>query len=429
MRGIFSKPKQVVTAGLVVIIVAVLVISQLPDVQARLAWRMERVLVFGRGLIDPVQAMPTALGKVDVEALPLPPTLTATSTRLSVTATPTRAFTSTPFQATLTPTLTSTPVPLPERVSLNAPAYEMQDINNCGPATLAMYLRFYGWEGDQFDISDEIKPIPQDRNVNIEELMYYLRTQMGGLEAEFRVGGDLMVLRRLIAAGFPVMIEESMKMEEPFWLNDDLWAGHYLLITGYDDTAQVFTAHDSFKGADRKILYSDVERNWRSFNRVYLMVYPPDARPKIQEILGRDWDVEQNRQHALEIAQQETSRDSTDSYAWFNLGTNLVYFEQYQSAAKAYDTAISLGLPQRMLRYQFGPFFAYFHTGRTEDLLAIAEYALKRTPNAEEAWLWKGWALYRQGDKVEAIKAFQKALEAHPSYQDAQYALDFVRSN
>ena len=27
------------------------------------------------------------------------------------------------------------------------------------------------------------------------------------------------------------------------------------------------------------------------------------------------------------------------------------------------------GLPQRMLRYQFGPFFAYFHTGRIDDLL------------------------------------------------------------
>jgi hypothetical protein len=28
---------------------------------------------------------------------------------------------------------------------------------------------------------------------------------------------------------FPVMIEESFIMEESYWLNDDRWAGHYLL--------------------------------------------------------------------------------------------------------------------------------------------------------------------------------------------------------
>jgi hypothetical protein len=43
-----------------------------------------------------------------------------------------------------------------------------------------------------------------------------------------------------------------------------------------------------------------------------------------------------------------------NAFAWFNQGTNLTYFQRYSEAAQAYDTARSIGLPQRLLRYQFG---------------------------------------------------------------------------
>ena len=99
------------------------------------------------------------------------------------------------------------PTPIPERVQLTPPAYDetrdKQDWNNCGPATLALYLRYYGWEGDQFDISDVIKPTRDDRNVNVDELVYYVRNRSGWLNAEFRVGGDLDILKKLLAAGIP----------------------------------------------------------------------------------------------------------------------------------------------------------------------------------------------------------------------------------
>jgi tetratricopeptide (TPR) repeat protein len=82
-----------------------------------------------------------------------------------------------------------------------------------------------------------------------------------------------------------------------------------------------------------------------------------------------------------------------------------------------------------MLRYQFGPFFAYFYARRLDDLFALTEYALKITPNAEEAMLWHGWGLYRSGDTNGAIADFQSALEENANYHDAQYALDFVKAN
>jgi tetratricopeptide (TPR) repeat protein len=81
------------------------------------------------------------------------------------------------------------------------------------------------------------------------------------------------------------------------------------------------------------------------------------------------------------------------------------------------------------MRYQFGPFIAYFHTGQLDELFTLTEYALKVTPNSEEALLWHGWGLYRQGKSKEALENFQQALEENPNYLDAQYAIDFVRAN
>jgi tetratricopeptide (TPR) repeat protein len=159
------------------------------------------------------------------------------------------------------------------------------------------------------------------------------------------------------------------------------------------------------------------------------MIYLPGQEDTLKAILGPDWDADQNRQHALEIAQEETQADPQNPYAWFNLGTNLTYFERYIEATDAYDKARELGLPQRMLRYQFGPFMAYFHTGQMDDLNALTEYALKVTPNSEEALLWQGWAMYRQGKITSAVESFQQALVENPNYQDAHYALEFVRTN
>jgi tetratricopeptide (TPR) repeat protein len=421
-----------IVVGLVVLAVA---LYQVPAVQERFSWRIDFAKAFVRGIIDPVKPMPTPVALAEASAnippaseelagpVPAEPTRTLTPT---ATTAPTLQHTPSPTP-TQGPTLT--PTPLPGQADLPAPKFEKQEVNNCGPATLAMHLRFYGWNGNQTTISSLLKPKSEDRNVNVEELVAYVNTEVPGLEIQYRVGGNIDMLRQLVAAGFPVTIEEAFKMEESYWFNDDRWSGHYLLVTGYDDTSQRFTAQDVFVGPNISVPYQTLDKNWKAFNRVYILVYPTDQRDRVQAILGEQWDVDVNRQAALDLAEKESKTDPTDSFAWFNLGTNLVYFEKYSQAAQAYDEARKLGLPQRFLRYQFGPFFAYFHTSRMEDLLALTEYALKRTPNSEEALLWRGWAMYRQGDKEEASNLFLKALTARPGYSDAVYALDFIQNN
>jgi tetratricopeptide (TPR) repeat protein len=418
-----NQGKKLLTIGILVIIVLLLVVViayQIPSVKARLSWRVDIAMTYLRGVINPVKPFPTPAESITLA------TQVATSS-------PTSLPTLVPDQptATIAPTATPqpSPTPFPAKVDLPAPLWELQGANNCGPATLALYLRYYGWEGNQDNIAQVVKPIVEDRNVNPEELVYYVRTHAGWLGAEFRVGGDLKLLKQLIAAGFPVMIEESFFFDTPYWPNDDLWAAHYLLLTGYDEGAQTFTGQDSFHGPNQVIDAATLDSYWQIFNRVYLLVYPSAQQDALKAILGDNWDPDLNRQHALEVSQAETASQPKNAYAWFNLGSNLVYFERYGESASAYDTARTLGLYQRMLRYQFGPFFAYFHAAMTTELLAVTDYALQRTPNSEEALLWHGWAQYRLGKKLEAVADWQKALEYHPGYQDSQYALDFIAAN
>ncbi|PKO06394.1 MAG: hypothetical protein CVU41_06640 [Chloroflexi bacterium HGW-Chloroflexi-3] len=415
-------PKRIYGLAAFIIGIAFLLILLL-GLNLRSSWRWEVFQTYVRGVLNPVSSIPTAV-QIATEKnrtpIPVMPSTTITATRPAVTEIPV-------VVQTALPTPTSTPIP--ERVLLSSPGYEKQDINNCGPATLAMYLRYYGWQGDQFIISDLIKPIPQDRNVNVEELDHYVRNYAGWLQTIYRVGGDIELLKELIAAGFPVMIEEAFKFDESYWPNDDKWAGHYFLVTGYDDQLDAFLGQDSYYGADRWVDYDLLENQWQSFNYVYTIIYLPDQEETIKSILGEHWDRDANRQYALEKSRQETINTPENVYAWFNLGTNLVYFSEYREATLAFDRAREIGWPQRMLRYQFSPFMAYFHSLRNEDLMVLVDYALDRTPNSEEALLWKGWGKYRAGSKEEAIALFLQALEAHPGYEDATYAINYVNEN
>ncbi len=378
---------------------------QTPAVKSRLAWRLEVFQIYVKNAVDPVGPVPTALPVTPPSPIP---TLAHTQT-------------ATAYQPTsLTPTATFPP--LPAQVSMKSPPYEKQTPNNCGPAVLSMALKMYGWQGSQHDIARAVKPVLQDRNVNPEELRYYVRTQAGWLNLEYRVGGDLETLKRLLAANYPVMIESvtSLNPGDALGPADDLWAAHYLLLTGYDDAKQEFTVQDPYRGPNLTISYSQLQEEWKPFNNLYLVMYFTQYEQEIKTLLAADWDPDMNRQKALESTQAAAASASADAFDWFNYGSNLVYFGRYEEAALAYDKAREIGLPLRMFRYQFGPFLAYFHAGRNDDLLALTKYALEITNMSEEAWLWQGYGLYRKGDYEGARKAWEKANSINPNFYDDQ---------
>ena len=393
---------------MVALLLAILLL-QVPGVNSRLGWRYEVWSTYLRNVVDPVGPLPTPVPSTPLpSATPPPSTHTPEST------------------APATPTATS--VPLPAQVALSAPEYERQGINNCGPATLAMTLRMYGWEGDQYDIATIVKPIDKDRNVNPEELRYFVLNEAGWLRAEYRVAGDIELLKRLIAANYPVIVEAATTIDpqDAAGPGDDLWAAHYLLATAYDDASRTITAHDPLRGPDKKIPYDQLMADWKPFNYLYMVLYFPQDEAEVASILGEDWDPALNRENALTIAQDATAADADDGFAWFNLGSALVYFERYEEAAQAFDKSFTIGLPQRMTRYQFWPFVAYYNADHIDYLLELTEntYKVINGQYSEEALLWHGYGLLRKGDTEGAAADWNKALSVHPRYCDAERAIN-----
>ncbi len=318
---------------------------------------------------------------------------------------------------------TSTPIPLatpPESITLESPKWEKQGINNCGPATLTMYLRFYGWQGTQNDVAAIVHPNERDKNVRWDELVYYVKTHAGWLDALFRVGGTTGKLKLFLANGYPVVIETGYE------LPDVGWVGHYLLITGYDDAEGVFITQDATAGSNQKVPYEKIDKYWQQFNRLYIVVFPPDKIDAINAILGPDADEAVNRENALTAAQADIDSDPENPFAYFNLGSNLNYFDRYSESAEAFDKARELGLPKRMLFYQFGPYRAYFNVGRYDDVIDLSTFTLDYRPDLEESYFWRGWAEYMLGDKNAAITDWRESLKVNPTFNDAKTALESV---
>jgi tetratricopeptide (TPR) repeat protein len=332
-------------------------------------------------------------------------------------------------------TPTMQPTPLPSEVNLKGVRYEDQHgrFNYCAPANLAMALSYWDWEGNRDVVGPVLKPDPKDKNVMPYELVDYVNdnTQLRALE---RVAGDLETLKRFIAAGYPVLVEKAAYFHDLSGVNS--WMGHYQVVTGYDDADREFVAQDSFVSPDISVSYDTMETNWRGFNDTYIIIYPPEKEAEVLALLGQDADETSNFQRAAQKASDEIySLSGIDQYyAWFNRGTNLMHLQDYAGAAEAYDQAFSVypsipeaARPWRMLWYQTGPYFAYFHSGRYWDVLNLAETTLstlQSEKNLEESFYWRGMAKAALGDTSGAIEDFRLALKYHQGFEPALYQLE-----
>lgn len=324
-------------------------------------------------------------------------------------------------------TPTPTPSAIPDRVLLTGIQHEYQQWNNCGPATLAMALSYWDWRGDQRPIAAFTKPNPRDKNVMPYELAAFVEEQTD-LRVVARVGGDLDLLKRLIAAGFPAMIEKGLEVA-----GVEGWMGHYEVLAGYDDGRSIFNAYDSYEGDFSNgntlpVSYEKVESYWRHFNHTYLVIYPPEREAELFTLLGPSQDETANLQLAAQRASDEifATQGRDQFFAWFNRGTNLMRLQDYAGAATAYDEAFQLYAamdpeirPWRLLWYQTGPYFAYYYSGRYGDVINLATQTLNNSsePVQEESYYWRGLAREALGDVAGAIEDYRTSVQMHPGFE------------
>ncbi len=111
---------------------------------------------------DPTPILPTVAAPAGAAERLLAPVAAQAAEAIDVTATPPPSPTPAPLtvsqaDATPTPIPTATAVPLPTEpppptaARINGITHKFQDWNNCGPATMAMALSYYGLGLSQYD--------------------------------------------------------------------------------------------------------------------------------------------------------------------------------------------------------------------------------------------------------------------------------------
>ncbi len=309
-------------------------------------------------------------------------------------------------------------------VQLSGITHIWQKWNNCGPATLAMYLSYFGITLTQAEVAAALKPNWDDKNVSPHEMAAFATQQ--GLHALVRVNGDAERLRLLLSNGLPVMVETWLELEP----NNGM--GHYRLLTGYDNARQIWIAFDSYVSTGVKadapyqgiqLSYVEIDTLWVVFNRTYLLLFTEESAPIVTSILAEEMDDRVMWERALARAQAEIASRPEDPFAHFNLGSALVALGDYEQAAAAFDRARVIGLPWRMLWYQFAPFRAYYETGRYDELLALADATIATAGEIEEVYYYKGLGLAALGRQEEARQNWQRALALNPNYGEAVAAL------
>ena len=233
----------------------VIILFSVPSLRERVLWRVDQWKIQIDYTLNPPEAAIFVPDADQIQSTTIPQ-ITSTFTPL-----PSAIFTIDVSIETPTPTLE--PTPLPSAIKLDGVVYQDQHglWNYCAPANLAMQLSYWGWDGDRLDTGTVLKPFEKDKNVMLYEMADYVINNTE-LQAITRSGGNLTVLKSLIANGFPVLVEKGVFIRDT---NGKVsWMGHYAVLNGYDDEKQQFLSQDSYFRPDFPVSYDDLLSQWRS---------------------------------------------------------------------------------------------------------------------------------------------------------------------
>lgn len=412
-----NKIARIILSIIILVTLIVILAFSIPVTREKILWHVDQWKVQIDYALNPPE-----------ESVFIPQTTADNVSVPSATATPqpSPTFTSENPQITNTPLLLPTATPLPNAIVLDGIKYEDQHglWNYCAPANLAMQLSYWGWQGDRMDTGVYLKPFDKDKNVMPYEMVNYVNDETN-LRAIVRSAGSIPLLKKLIANGFPVLVEKGVFIRD---LSGKVsWMGHYAVLNGYDDNQAVFISQDSYFSPDYPVPYDTLPTEWRSFNYVFMVIYKPEQETELMGLLGDLADDSVSDRLAYENATNEIN-NSTGSdlfFAWFNRGTSMVQLQDYVGASESYDRAFQIygqlqesQRPWRMLWYQTGPYFAYYYAGRYQDVINLATLTIDTAtePYLEESFYWRAQAYIAAGETQKAIDDLRTSIKYHEGF-------------
>jgi hypothetical protein len=326
---------------------------------------------------------------------------------------------------------------LDNQVQSFLPVSDTVSFRDSGFDSLDAVLRFWGWDTG---ITATLTSSAGEVNAVSYEMINAVSEQTD-LKVLLRVGGDVEALKCFLAAGFPIILARGF--DGSVVHDGSGWLGVYGVVSGFDDVQQSFTFLDSPQVPAKvtDIPYAALERQWRAFDYLYLVIYPPSQAEKVNQVLGSQTNTQDNYRQAAEKASMDayTSIYARDQFfAWFNRGVNLAYLNDQEGAAAAFDQAFSLyqkipqvELPEQIVWYQTSYFRVYYETGRYQEMIDLAAMIISSPgfPQIEESYYWRALAEEALGDKTDAMQDLKAALRINPNYYPAVARLENLLRN
>lgn len=289
--------------------------------------------------------------------------------------------------------------------------FEYQRLNNCGPMSAKMTLSLYGVDLPQADVAAALKRTRADRNVTTPELAAYL--QRFGLLTVRRWLITPALTRRLIAAGFPVILHQTQKP------GDDI--GHFRVAHAFDGTT--ILSGDSMFGPRTRHSERDFTRLSQPYNGEYLIAYRPKQARLLERVLGTDWGRVSNLNRLEVLSAARIKAVPSDAYAWWGLGQARLFKGLSRTAASAFKESAQLGLPAKHLWYQQEALEAWNRVGWYKLTVDYATRALRSYSTSAELNMQLARALGALKRTSQAKTAWQAVLIENPLSPSARAAL------
>ncbi len=192
------------------------------------------------------------------------------------TAVPTEAPSATPSASEAAPAAPDAPLAQTPPNALLGPLENIvQTVNNCGPASVAEVLHFWGIDRSQNELQSILRP-DDPYGMTTANLPGYIQSL--GLKLMIGTSGSQPLMKALIANGFPLIANQMVSVTDGTF--------HYRAIDGYDDSKGAFISSDPLLGPDYPIPYDQFDTVWLATGRTFIVIYPPAQDAVLQSVLA-----------------------------------------------------------------------------------------------------------------------------------------------
>lgn len=294
---------------------------------------------------DSPPAAPTVAAPVAIDVT------TATSTSTGAIAATTRTEEAQPVTTAIRKAADTSTSPartmsanLPVRASLGPLEFISQTLNNCGPASVAEVLNYWGIYRTQGQVQAILRADGNPGGMVPYGVPSYMHSL--GMDVVIGVGGTDEEIKALVAAGFPVIVNQ--------WVSPENHYGHFRPIEAYDDVRGGFVSSDPYLGPNHFISYADFDEIWTTNSRRFIVIYPPSRQAAVQATLAASgWDKTATYQADLTKQEQRQTphtsaanavfrnSDYRQGYGALNLAWDELQLGQFDAARTSLKTAAS----------------------------------------------------------------------------------------